>query len=113
MYWTQNRNRTIGSHTVNQILNGSAVITCLLSRSGSDRGFLNRTHLTYVKANNQARNNKCMNRHFQLKEHTEIPGLKRATPEFYSVLSVPDLASSWLRRDRICSIIFDELSNAC
>ena len=52
MYGTQNRNRTIGSHTVDQILNGSAVIICLLSRSRSDRGFLNRTHLTYVKANN-------------------------------------------------------------
>ena len=93
MYRTQNRNRPIGSYTVDQILNGSAVITCLLSRSRSDRGFLNRIHLTYLKANNQARNNKCMNRHFQLKEHTEIPGLKRATPEFNSVLSVPDLAS--------------------
>ena len=93
MYLTQNRNRTIGSNTVDQILYGSAVITCLLSRSRNDRGFLNRTHLTYVKANNQARNNKCMNRHFQLKEHTEILGLKRATPDFYSVLSVPDLAS--------------------
>ena len=66
--------------------NGSAVITCMLSRSRSDRGFLNRTHLTYVNANIQTRNNKCMNRHFQLKEHTEIPGLKPATPEFYSVL---------------------------
>ena len=31
LYRTQNRNRTIGSHTVDQILNGSAVITCLLS----------------------------------------------------------------------------------
>jgi hypothetical protein len=84
---------TIGSHTVDQILNGSAVITCLLSRSRNDRGFLKETHLTYVKANNQARNNKCMNRHCQLKEHPEIRGLKRATAEFYSVLSVPDLAS--------------------
>ena len=93
MYRTQNRNRTIGSHTVVQILNGSAVITCLLSRLRSFHEFRNSTHLTYVNAKNQTRNNKCMNPHFQLNEHTEIPGIKRATPEFYSVLSVPDLAS--------------------
>ena len=84
LYRTQNRERTIGSHSVDQILSGSA---------RSDRRFVNRTQLTYVKANNQTRNTKCMNRHFQLKEHTEGPGLKRATLEFHSLLSVPDLAS--------------------
>ena len=93
MYRTQNRKRTIGSYTVDQILNGSGGITCLLSRSWSDRGFSNRTELTYVNTNNQTRNNKCMNRHFQLKKHTEIRGLKPATPEINAVLSVPNLAS--------------------
>ena len=61
LYRTQNGNRTIGSHTVAQILNDNAVIIVMLSRSHSDRGFLKGTHLSYVNANTETRNNKCMN----------------------------------------------------
>ena len=60
LYRTKNRNRTIGSHVVDKILNGSAVITCMLSSSQRGRRFLNRPHLAYMNINHRTRKNKCM-----------------------------------------------------